>query len=510
VGNRKDSGFLGLGEKDWFRAFLLLAGVGLLWRLTRFAVGMPLWGDEAMLGLNIVERDFWGLLLPLDHHQVAPVPYLWLQKVAFLFWGANEYSMRVVALIEGIAALGVLGVVFQRSLPSPDWVVAFGIIAVGTYSVRHGVELKPYAQDLLMTGLVWLALTGYVRLPGWKTCGLLSMASVAAVFCSFPGVFIAGGAVGAAGVAAPRNRAGFSQVAVMAASVASAFLVVFLISTKGQLESHEVGMTKYWAESFPPREILALLFWLLQTHAGNLFAHPFGGKNFGSILTTFAFLVGLSVIIRQKTWWLVTAVLLPFLLTFLAAAMHRYPYGGSVRVSQHLVPAIAMMSGAGWCALIAAIPKENHRRFAAMALVGGLVLLGIGGSVHDIIKPSKAPGLLVARDVISDGMSALGPDDRIVSISPRSQFPAPILWMLIPVWERIEGPEWGGNPPTDPIGGRTWVLNLEPGKRLPDQVGEFWNGGKIVSHREWAIQLTPPEPKQFLQWILVEGAPPSE
>jgi hypothetical protein len=67
-------------------------------------------------------------------------------------------------------------------------------------------------------------------------------------------------------------------------------------------------------------------------------AYPFGGKNFASSLTTLASLIGLITLIKRKNWVWITAVIVPFVLTFLAAALHRYPYGMSARVSQHLVP----------------------------------------------------------------------------------------------------------------------------------------------------------------------------
>ena len=56
----------------------LVLALGVAWRLARYALRMPLWGDEAALALNLLDRDFAGLLAPLANAQVSPVLFLWL------------------------------------------------------------------------------------------------------------------------------------------------------------------------------------------------------------------------------------------------------------------------------------------------------------------------------------------------------------------------------------------------------------------------------------------------
>ena len=40
-----------------------------------------LWGDEAMLSLNISEKTFFQLFKPLEMNQVAPVGFLIIEKL---------------------------------------------------------------------------------------------------------------------------------------------------------------------------------------------------------------------------------------------------------------------------------------------------------------------------------------------------------------------------------------------------------------------------------------------
>ncbi len=53
------------------RTMLALVGLGVVWRVARFAACPPLWGDEAFLAVNVLLRDFAGLLRPLEYYQIA-------------------------------------------------------------------------------------------------------------------------------------------------------------------------------------------------------------------------------------------------------------------------------------------------------------------------------------------------------------------------------------------------------------------------------------------------------
>ena len=54
-------------------------GLGLAWRVARYAACPPLWGDEAFIAVSLLTRDFAGLLRPLEYYQIAPVGFLWAE-----------------------------------------------------------------------------------------------------------------------------------------------------------------------------------------------------------------------------------------------------------------------------------------------------------------------------------------------------------------------------------------------------------------------------------------------
>jgi len=496
----------GISERIWWRAFWALAMAGVLWRLIRFAVGMPVWGDEAMLGLNIVNRDFSGLLLPLELHQVAPVVYVWLQKAVQIILGANEYSMRLVALVEGLAALAVLGVVLRRMLFLPEAVFAFGVIAVGTYSVRHSVELKPYAQDLLSSCLVWWGLVHYLSRPVPQRCLLLAGVLAAAVILSFPGVFVAGGAIIAVAVLHKNClRIAIPRLAVLSGFTMATFAVVYFHSLRGQIVRHETGMTTYWAEAFPPGNLAAFPLWFLKVHTGNLMAYPFGGKNFASSLTALAALAGMVALVKRRSWVLLTAVVAPFALTLMAAALHRYPYGGSARVSQHLAPAIALLTGVGICAALRSIPTGIHQRRAAVILISVFLMLAVGGATRDIVRPYKIRGVYEARQAINTWISSLEPSERIECLTPPESWDVCMQWLFLPVSSRFHGAGWPGNltKPSD----RAWVISATAHGDFLEAVQSRWPQAKILDHRVDDFALMPPNPhRQHFERALLQIA----
>ena len=74
-------------------AILILAGVVL--RIRQYLTGRSLWADEAMLALNIVERDFAGMFRPLEYDQGAPIGFLLVEKLFNAILGKHEFALRM-------------------------------------------------------------------------------------------------------------------------------------------------------------------------------------------------------------------------------------------------------------------------------------------------------------------------------------------------------------------------------------------------------------------------------
>jgi len=383
-------------------ATLFFVLLGLAVRLVRYLLCFPLWPDEGFLAANFVSGEFGAVLGPLAYHQVAPLYFLWLEVLAVRLLGFSEYALRLFPLICGLFGVLVfrrLAGLVCRGLPL---LLSVGLFAVSYYPVRHSVEVKPYSVDLAVSLLLLVLAAAWLRRPERRAplWGLVLFCPVA-VGLSFPAAFTAGG------VAAvllplvwrdgPSRRAWFFLLAGLIAG----FLLVFTLSTGPQLErerwlreadpaTSSFNRDQAWVRTFPPLgEPLRLLPWLLRIHTGLMFAYPNGGHNGGSSLTFLLFLIGAVVLWRRGRRRFLALFLVPFALTFVAAALRRYPYGYSARFNLYLAPSICLLAGLGAARLLVAIPSRAWHRGVLWAFLGLLALAGLATAAIDISRPYK-------------------------------------------------------------------------------------------------------------------------
>ena len=117
----------------------------------------------------------------------------------------------------------------------------------------------------------------------------------------------------------------------------------------------------HWANTFPPiRQPLKLPLWLLETHAGSMLGYPVGGPNWGSTFSLLCVIAGVVALVRRRQWSLLGLLLAPLALNFIAAALHRFPYGGHGRMTLFLAPAFCLFIALGLTVVLAWI--EGRRR----------------------------------------------------------------------------------------------------------------------------------------------------
>lgn len=410
-------------EPRWIvRAVWALVALGVAARVLRFALRFPLWGDEAFVAANFIDRGYADLLQPMDYHQVCPLGFLGLELSAVRLLGFNEFGLRIVPLAAGIAALLAFVRVSHLALRGWAWAWAVGVLAVGYYPVRHAAEAKPYSLDLLVAVLLlWPALRAWRAPREARWWWLLAAAAPAALLLSHPAVFVAGGLSLALAwpVWSRGSRGALAAFAVYNATLLASFLALYAAFT-GQQYSTEIGaggMGEIWKDAFPPwREPLRLAGWLVDTHTGHMLAYPAGGKRGGSTATALACAAALVWMARRRQWSLMALITAPFGLALVAAALQRYPYGGSQRTMQYTAPLICLLAGLGaaWClTLVRSAPRR--KALIAAALVG-LALVGLGGMARDVRRPYKTPYDEASRRFVQTLVAETPPDARLACV----------------------------------------------------------------------------------------------
>src|SRR5512144_2632457 len=83
----------------------LVIVVGIVWRVGRYALNFPIWGDEASVAASLFTRDFAGMIKPpLALNQIAPLGYMWLELALVKALGMSEWVLRLPAFVCGLAA----------------------------------------------------------------------------------------------------------------------------------------------------------------------------------------------------------------------------------------------------------------------------------------------------------------------------------------------------------------------------------------------------------------------
>jgi hypothetical protein len=357
----------------------------------------PLWEDECFLCANLIDRDYRDLLLPLDYNQACPFLFLWLQKLIVSVVGFHEFGLRFAGFSASVASLILFRHLAVRVLAGPALILAVAAFSVGYPSIRYGAEAKPYGTDLLAAVVLltlyaqWRHTSGQVR---WLC--LTAMTVLPLAMLSFPAAFVGGGISLAALVALWREthvRPARTVCAWMAINVmlCSGFLVLWWVSAQAQNEHTGAVMRWHWSASFPPSTgFQDLARWLVVTHASDLSAWPLGGPNGASTATFLLCLCGVATCLRERRWDLLNMCLLPAAINLVAAALRLYPYGGHMRLTIYLGPAVCLLFGVGLsdCLRRVQVPRAQARLNRLALIV--LAAVGVGSVLRDVARPYKA------------------------------------------------------------------------------------------------------------------------
>ncbi|MEW6250506.1 MAG: glycosyltransferase family 39 protein [Planctomycetota bacterium] len=416
---------------------LALLAVGLVWRVLRYAVGAPIWGDESFVAVNLVTlspdgtirpRDFLRLIQPLDYGQIVPLAFMWIElavvKALVPLVGRtaalSEWALRLVATLASLAALFLFARFARHVLPRRPALLAIGFFAVSFYIVRHGAEIKPYETDLLVSlGLTMLAWSVWQRPNSASRWAALLLLAAAAPWLSYPAVFVAGTAAllqikGISSIIRGSVKLNLSPL--FAVVLCGSFAAMYFIYA-GPHAATAARLVDAWDKTFPPiTQPLKLLGWLALIHTGDLFAFPHGGRSPGSIATFILFVIG-GVRLWRTNRRLLFLLLAPFALAFIAAAFKKYPYGGALRVNLYLGPAICLLAGLGlWIVLQALVrglvrlnlhrggiwrrPLSWHVHNALLAACGFFLIFGVGGMVVEVARPYHTKSALASKQAV--------------------------------------------------------------------------------------------------------------
>lgn len=350
----------------------VIAGVllllGLLLRLRQYLTARSLWLDEAMLALNIVQRNFGGLFQPLDYNQGAPVGFLLAEKALVTVFGSHEFVLRLFPLLAGMASLGLFYLLLRRIASGIGLLAALALFAVGPELVYYASELKQYSVDVAVTiGLLLLSMPVFEGKTGRKAFVWLGCAGMLALWFSHPALFVlAGVGVSLLWMSAGRRERGLLLCTVY---IGIAWLgnlgLLYFVSLQNLKDN--AFLLDFWQENFMPLPPWSAAGWfsgvfrsLVQNQVGVSLPAFFA----------FALIFGWVFLLRRHRY-LAAAILGTFVFALLASALRLYPLGG--RLSLFLVALMLALAGHFISAL-----QHRLQRWPA---IGGIVALLVSTSL---------------------------------------------------------------------------------------------------------------------------------
>jgi hypothetical protein len=453
---------------------IALVALGVLWRVLRYFLQFPIYGDEAFVCLNFINQNYLGLTKQLRHAQVAPLLFLWSELTAFHWLGPSDLALRLLPLLAGLGGLALFWRLARLTLNPLAETLAVGTLAVANCSVSMCNMVKPYSFDLLMSlallvpAVQWLAQPQQLR---WLA--LLALVAPVAMLSSYPAIFIATAVSVALVPEVCRQRrwkVGMLFVAYTLSLLAGFFVSHLLIGaeqldrTNGMVKSY---LQAYWADAFPPSAPLPLLRWLALTHTGRMMAYPVGQANGASLVTCLLCLAGMGYLWKARQRTLLFLCVAPLALGIIAAAMRRYPYGGCWRLSQHVAPLICLMAGAGMAAVIECARTASARQRWTYAAFHLLALVGIVGMFFNMLKPYRTEGDLWTSRVAKEVLAHARRHDQIIVLNPVNEVKPAFQWLLAQSGARLCWQASIDGWPLDTSTGQLWCLHFAaPAPRL--------------------------------------------
>ena len=354
---------------------------GIVVRVAQYVWNRSLWADEAVLALNIVNRSYWELLQPLDYDQGAPLGFLMVEKLAVQVFGNNEYALRLFPLLCGVGSLFLFYGLAKRFIPCWAIPIALALFASLHYLVYYSSEVKQYSSDVAIALLCCLiSLRLLSPKLGIYQIVIVSLVGAIAIWFSHPAIFVLAGVGGCCFLLKLVKKAPIkiANYLVVYSSWIISFIAFYFISIKN-LSGDEDLLTS-WNAAFPsfPLDII----WYLDAF-GKFFYRPLGFNGPMDGIAIIVFVIGcISCYRRNKETLLI--LLSPVFVTFLASALHKYPFRS--RLVLFLTPFVILLIAEG----VDYIRRKSRYKLAAIVSILLLFLLlvpPLGSASQLLVKP---------------------------------------------------------------------------------------------------------------------------
>ncbi len=454
----------------------VVIAVGVLLRLVRYFDNRSLWLDEAALGLNITGLPFGRLVAGgLSFVQSAPPGFLAVEKAAVVLVGDDEMALRLFPLLCGIAALVLFQRIAARLLAPAAALFVLALFALNEPLVYYSTEVKPYSTDVAVATLLVLLYLRFAEgdVSDLRRLGPLAIAGAAAVWLSYPAVFVLVGVGLALMLTVPRAglRSWLGLAAVGGLWLAS-FAAVYVLAS----ESISTISRAVFGGSRSEGSWLGQLVDELHEAWGAVVG-PGGFPRPTNWLAAAVLAIGIGWTLAYARPNRKALLLAPGLAAFVAALIDKYPAGG--RFWLWLVPFGLVVLGLGVSALV----RRSGRPLLVAAVLVCLLAAGPAPpAVGKLVDPPRSEHLRPLLSSLADRWR----DGDVLYVYPQSQYAlryyaeceecdvrGPFPWPVVP------GGKLGSATTSDPLESAPPDVVIGTPGNVPAEVAALPSRGRI-------------------------------
>lgn len=368
-----------------------LVSIGLfILLLLQYLHNRSLWIDEAMLSLNIINRNLGGLVRPLDDYQVAPVLFLFIERGFVTIFGRSELALRLFPLLCAMASLPLFYRLCVRLTGNRSMALA-AMVLLGLLPtfVYYSSEVKQYAIDLLLLLTIYTIAFALPDSLRRRQAILLAATGGLAIFLSSVSVV----ALCTVGLYFAFRSWQTKRVDIAVWVAMGCWAILFVLNFWWFVKDHPHThyMKDFWKLSFMPLNPLSPAFRhfvnrsVVQVFRDLVPALPWGYLFLSSFVL---YLGGLFSMARNKEWKLLYLCVAPILIHLLVSALKLYPFDLRLILYQAPLYIIVLVYGLHhfWLALAKARWRPLFLALAVLLLSFRIALkLPIN---HDEIKPA--------------------------------------------------------------------------------------------------------------------------
>ena len=261
--------------KNYAYSILLVItfALGVALRLKVLLLGHGFQTDEANLALNLIDRNYLQLFLPLNHFQVAPPFFLILSKFVYSSVHSNipyisDLLFRLLPFISGVLAIPVFGYLLNLLFRNKiiNLIGMFSISIVPTV-ISYSCIFKQYSTEMLVLMLMLIAFLKIDFSSKSKLKNILLMTALGlAPFFSMTAVFVYPGGFLYLILKNIKTKDFMKNFCPCIIPFAFLFLVYVIVSLYPVCQTHYAGMCEYWKS-----DVSKNVFGFMQTMFDSLF-----------------------------------------------------------------------------------------------------------------------------------------------------------------------------------------------------------------------------------------------